>query len=1029
MMTIILSLILINGGGGGGGGGLPTVGDTMTVWVNEFKLILGRHPELAQVRAVTDNAYILSKYEELPIVSLYTYRDLIIASSLEGTNYYTLDGGESWSSMGFEIPSPSRYPAVDSLQTRRGRWNLILFYGSYDAVYFVLGLSGSPREVSNVGMGQVFDLAYTKTGDFIDSVTLYLGTENGVVQAEASISVPRWRFTQLGDLSDSVISIAYLDGTVFAGLPNGVKYWDGSQWNDLADVTGRIYDIESYGDKVLIASSDGLFLYENGTVTLLLDGNCIDVAFLDDVNYGVIKDTLCLLTNDGGNTWEPQEDVGKTYSITASYSLGTYFVGVTQGVEMLTDEGWLNVSSGMGNLLSDRDLAAVIEAVESEPRFDDSLLSFLGISQEDLYDVDGDPKIYIYITPLEKSGDVSVSEIYGYFDPTDEDSAAEGSNVKEIIVLNLDKIDFSDVSTIKKRIAYFYAKYVAWSLDNDDYIWHTAGLAALGAYLATGLDYENGLDDTCEFVANPNQYLFHYPLDWRPTPVVADGDIERVFLWYEYMYERFGSDFVRALFSDPANGLTSLEVQIRIFGHGLEVDDVIDDWFIASYLDNPDTNFYGGKYGYRNIDIQVVPSVFVPEGHDYSILPYGLVIVRTTNDDTVGVPFVFNGVDNAPFHLWGIRSTESSVVVQSESLDAKNRFRTVVQPGEEYAVAVVFHALSIASFYISSDTTAPEGEALYALQNPLLPHVLDVYFLIEGEPVYSDVVISMPTLIVESDGDTETYYMDLYANNESYIYMTNITLDVPGGTEKSFTLKVLYQDLSGNETVGHDVTVHVRRIGEEGAVIVLDNGNCTVVIPEGAVTGSVPLAFSTLQSDGDFISASSSGASNLYSVGSPYITLVKPVEIRIKLGSASNGAGLAIFRWSNGTWTPLPTTYDPSENVLIASSDRFGVFQVRKGQPAVSVTPEFTINKTVLHATDHLSLSYTLPSLTDIKVAVYDYTGRMVKNVFEGKPNSLRGEIRWNLEDEYGAKVSSGIYFLTLEGENIHKTYKIVVIK
>lgn len=72
----------------------------------------------------------------------------------------------------------------------------------------------------------------------------------------------------------------------------------------------------------------------------------------------------------------------------------------------------------------------------------------------------------------------------------------------------------------------------------------------------------------------------------------------------------------------------------------------------------------------------------------------------------------------------------------------------------------------------------------------------------------------------------------------------------------------------------------------------------------------------------------------------------------------------------------------------------------------------------------------TVKDNTDIKMQIYDITGRLVKTLFPPSTNSLLPTVvSWNGRNDTGDELSSGVYFLTLEARNYAKTIKLLLIK
>ena len=74
------------------------------------------------------------------------------------------------------------------------------------------------------------------------------------------------------------------------------------------------------------------------------------------------------------------------------------------------------------------------------------------------------------------------------------------------------------------------------------------------------------------------------------------------------------------------------------------------------------------------------------------------------------------------------------------------------------------------------------------------------------------------------------------------------------------------------------------------------------------------------------------------------------------------------------------------------------------------------------------SLRYTLPRFGALRLSIYDVRGRQVRRLLDQPAGaSLAGEARWDLRDERGARVASGVYFARLDAGPAHATRRIVV--
>jgi glucose/arabinose dehydrogenase len=74
-------------------------------------------------------------------------------------------------------------------------------------------------------------------------------------------------------------------------------------------------------------------------------------------------------------------------------------------------------------------------------------------------------------------------------------------------------------------------------------------------------------------------------------------------------------------------------------------------------------------------------------------------------------------------------------------------------------------------------------------------------------------------------------------------------------------------------------------------------------------------------------------------------------------------------------------------------------------------------------------INYSIPSLSHVKLIIYDINGREIKSLVNTTQLAGDHTISWNGTDNYGSKISSGIYFYSITaGENI-ATKKMLMVK
>jgi hypothetical protein len=78
---------------------------------------------------------------------------------------------------------------------------------------------------------------------------------------------------------------------------------------------------------------------------------------------------------------------------------------------------------------------------------------------------------------------------------------------------------------------------------------------------------------------------------------------------------------------------------------------------------------------------------------------------------------------------------------------------------------------------------------------------------------------------------------------------------------------------------------------------------------------------------------------------------------------------------------------------------------------------------------NNCEISFQLPHSKKAHLAVYDALGRKVKVILEEEVRAGSHRVRWDVLDDRGRLLPSGVYFLRLEMEKTSLTRKVVVIR
>jgi hypothetical protein len=75
------------------------------------------------------------------------------------------------------------------------------------------------------------------------------------------------------------------------------------------------------------------------------------------------------------------------------------------------------------------------------------------------------------------------------------------------------------------------------------------------------------------------------------------------------------------------------------------------------------------------------------------------------------------------------------------------------------------------------------------------------------------------------------------------------------------------------------------------------------------------------------------------------------------------------------------------------------------------------------------TIRFELPRPSDVRLSVYDVSGRLVAVLVDGKLDPGGHEVAWRGRDSTGAPVASGVYFCRMEAGDFRGTIKMVSLK
>jgi hypothetical protein len=115
------------------------------------------------------------------------------------------------------------------------------------------------------------------------------------------------------------------------------------------------------------------------------------------------------------------------------------------------------------------------------------------------------------------------------------------------------------------------------------------------------------------------------------------------------------------------------------------------------------------------------------------------------------------------------------------------------------------------------------------------------------------------------------------------------------------------------------------------------------------------------------------------------------------------------------------------DDIAIEGYMKTGV-EGRPSEPAVPLSAKL-FNCAPNPFRDKVAISYQLSSRQQVKLAVYDITGRLTKTLVNGNQTPGIYKLQWDGRDEKGQEAANGVYFYSLQAGDRTLTKKLVLVK
>ncbi|MEA1986512.1 MAG: T9SS type A sorting domain-containing protein [Candidatus Marinimicrobia bacterium] len=214
-------------------------------------------------------------------------------------------------------------------------------------------------------------------------------------------------------------------------------------------------------------------------------------------------------------------------------------------------------------------------------------------------DIDGDPKIIIFILDILDGYDGSGGYVAGYFHSWNETSGS-GSNQAEIYYLDADPADLTSAYGLQNGMsttAHEFQHMIHYNYDQNEVTFVNEGLSLI-AEVVNGF----AMREQYLYLSNTNIDLFNWSYD------NALPDYSRAALFTLYLYEQVGGDVLKQIVQNTNTGISGYNTGIgnTTPATTLSFNDILDNWFLANIVADRSVN---PAWGYKYPNLQEVVGI------------------------------------------------------------------------------------------------------------------------------------------------------------------------------------------------------------------------------------------------------------------------------------------------------------------------------------------------------------------------------------------------------------------------------------
>ncbi|MEW6193937.1 MAG: FlgD immunoglobulin-like domain containing protein [Bacteroidota bacterium] len=613
--------------------------------------------------------------------------------------------------------------------------------------------------------------------------------------------------------------------------------------------------------------------------------------------------------------------------------------------------------------------------------------------------VDGDSKIIILILDIKDDyAGPGSGYVAGYFSSTDQ-TQSSNSNKAEIYYLDGVQSNLTTaggLETAMATTAHEFQHMIHFNyIVNDETFYDECW--SLSAEIVNGYElYSPGL-----YAGEPNQWLYR----WRDDLSEGLNDYSRAARFGLYLYEQFGAQIFKKYLDLKIKGGSGLNSSLTALGFTRQLPDILPDWFIANYLNDKSVD---SKWGYDYPDLpqmdfreHVNPNVTMSD----QVHNMGVQYITYTDGENLTVNFSNSAVPTNLKNNFKVKAIKYGVNPEVESVTVNSDYNLPTFGTDIGEVTFLVYMDNI-----STITGGGPFNYSYTSSGTFESQVIELAY-----------DLTEPTGLLDlTAGDSLAVVFEGYPGaqiDSIRIALRNNVAPVHGGIYK---LLGLSNRLGGTKLAG-PISV---------------NGTSTpqVINPNGDYPYPQPYPnWATVDLSSQNISASDPFTVQFVFEGT------YPGSNRVLVTEYQSPTSYNSFwyRAANDDWIYYSVS-DRTGYIFLNLIRAYISYSGSEVSEPIEILPSaFSLEQNYPNPFNpETVISFSLPTASNVQIKIYDILGNEIRTLIDEERYAGKHNIYWNATDNFGRRVTSGVYFYkvtadpsTSSGQRFVQTKKMVLMK